>query len=159
MLFNLKHWHLCVFIINKSYSVKHMQTQTKILHCHISFKRTLITEHKKNRTHAQNYTKLSWSWYLYDNVCFAAKHSVSITNGINSLQPDCTRAAHTLTQATQLLFWSLKHVGTPPRLLELECLWRIHNMPKTFPKQLQTSHLLQDWGSLRKSACLSLNQT
>ncbi len=95
MLFSLKLWHLCVFIINQSYSVKHMQTQTKILHCHINFKRTLITEHNKNQAHVQNDTKLSWSWYLHDNVCFAAKCCVSITNGINSLQPDCTRAAHT----------------------------------------------------------------
>lgn len=55
----LKHCQLCIHqkrsLLRKTYA------NAKISHCHVCFKRSLITAHEKNRTHAQNQTKLSWS--------------------------------------------------------------------------------------------------
>lgn len=83
-ILRLKHCQLCIHY--KCILQRKTYANANISHCHVCFKRSLITAHEKNRTHAQNQTKLSWSWYLHDNVCFAAKSCVSITNGINSLQ-------------------------------------------------------------------------
>lgn len=74
------------------------------------------------KMHTYKIKQCSHSIDISMTMCFFVKTSVSITNGINSLSPGCTRTAHRLAGA-QALFWSQETCWNfTTASAELECL-------------------------------------